>query len=267
MSNAISSSKRVFLCYRREDAQLSAGRIADFLSNRLGDECVFRYSEHEGVPFEAITKKLSDSEVVVVLIGDRFLKASDGRRWLDDQDDFLRVELETAFARYCPVIPLLLEYASLGYSQDYPDTLRPLSRINPVRVSDRHFVADCENLLKVIERSRSSPPPPPGEREKISAEDLVLKWSSWRSPKHDNKNPSGEPVYRFDVITDAVPAVRNRIQKVIYFLPPRWETSPATVTDETDEKAFRLRDLAWASLTVRARVYIKDQGEPITLST
>jgi hypothetical protein len=117
-----------------------------------------------------------------------------------------------------------------------------------------------------VRDAKETPPPFPGENEKITAEDLVLIWRSWRSPKHDHRNPGGEPVYRFDVVIGAPPELLDRIEKVVYYLPPAWgERSPAFITNRED--AFRLKELAWWDLTFRARVYVRNQPDVIALST
>ncbi len=260
--------KRVFLCYRQHDA-FAAGRIAEFLKEKLGADSVFRYIEHPGVRFEDIIQALLSCHVVVLVIGDRWLTTAsgDGRRRLDDPNDFLRLEIEWAFGRHLPVLPVLVEGASLGFPDDFPDSLKPLSRINPLHISDQHFDQDSDRLLIAISNAKPDTAPlPPGEKEKITAQDLVLIWTSWRSPENDYRNPSGGPVYRFDVVIGASPSVLDRIEKVIYFLPPAWGSrSPALIDDRP--AAFRLKETAWWDLTVRARVYVRDQADVIPLST
>jgi hypothetical protein len=173
---------------------------------------------------------------------------------------------ESAFGRHLPVIRLLIENASLGLPDDFPDPLKPLTRINPIRISERHFDSDAEKVLHAVRDSKPTPPALPGENEKMTAEDLVLIWRSWHSPEHDHRNPSGGPVYRFDLVIGAPPELLDRIERVVYYLPPAWgERSPASITNR--EEAFRLREIAWWDLTVRARVYVRNQSDVIPLST
>jgi TIR domain len=260
------SEKRVFICYRDQDNPFAAGRIADFLKSRLGPSNVFRYVEKVGVTFDEITKRLLDSDVVLVVVGKNWKTASaDGRLWFNDPNDFLRIEIEYAFGRGLPVIPVLIEDSSLGYPAEYPDPLKPLTRINPARVSGRDFEKEAEALLGVVNESKPMPPPLPGSNEKISAEDLVLIWRSWRAPKQDHRHPSGGPVYRFDVVIGAAPEILDRIDRVVYYLPPAWPDSPASISDRPD--AFRLKEIAWWDLTIRARVYVRDQADVVALST
>jgi hypothetical protein len=238
------------------------------LTARLGEGSVFRYVDTAGVNFEDITRTLLASDVVLLIIGDRWLSdtADEAERRLDDPNDFLRLEIEYAFARHLPVIPVLIEDAALPFPNQLPDTIKPVSRIVPARVSDRHFAEDAVRLVQLVEEAQSVPPRPPGPMDKVTADDLVLVWTSWRSPKHDHKNPDGGPVYRFDVVIGAEPSVLDRIERVIYFLPPAWgSSSPAIVTDRPS--AFRLRQIMWWDLVVRARVYIQGQAEVQSLSS
>jgi hypothetical protein len=141
--------------------------------------------------------------------------------------------------------------ASLGLPDDYPDSLRPLTRINPIRISEQRFEIDAEKVLQAVRDAKETTPAFPGKNEKITAEDLVLIWRSWRSPEHDHRNPGGEPVYRFDVVIGAPPELLDRIERVVYYLPPAWgERSPAFIMNRED--AFRLQEIAWWDLTVRA---------------
>jgi hypothetical protein len=261
-------TKRVFLCYRHHDAGFAAGRIADYLTAQLGEDAVFRYVDTAGVTFEDITRTLLAADVVLLIMGDRWLSdtADQGQRRLDDPNDFLRLELEYAFARHLPVIPVLIEPAELPFAKDLPDPIKPLSRIVPARVSDRHFAEDAARLVELVANAKPVAPQPPGPEDKVTADDLVLVWTSWRAPRHDHMNPDGLPVYRFDVVIGAEPPVLDRIEKVIYFLPPAWGSwSPALVTDRPS--AFRLKQITWSDLIVRARVYIQGQAEVQSLSS
>jgi hypothetical protein len=266
--NAGMPEKRVFICYRDQDVPFAVGRITDFLKARLGADNVFRYIDNVGVDFSQIVARLWQSDVVLVVIGERWRAPAfpDGRRRLDDPNDFFRLEIESAFGRHLPVIPLLIDNASLGLPDEFPDPLKPLTRINPIRISERHFESDAETVLQAVRDSKPTPPALPGENEKMTAEDLVLIWRSWRSPEHDHRNPSVGPVYRFDVVIGAPPELLDRIERVVYYLPTAWgERSPAAITNRED--AFRLREIAWWDLTVRARVYVRNQSDVIPLST
>ena len=78
-----------------------AGRIYDRLADRLGRESVFFDVDNIqlGVDFiDVLTKRVGACDALVAIIGKSWVSSvsKDGRRRLDDPDDFVRVEIETA---------------------------------------------------------------------------------------------------------------------------------------------------------------------------
>ena len=107
------------------------------------------------------------------------------------------------------------------------------------------------------------PEPPP--EEKITQQHIALTSTSWRDAKRDGDfHP--HKMYRFDVIVAASDEVLNRIAHVTYFLPPAWppSSSPRSVEDRASK--FKLKDLAWGDLIVRAEVRFLTQPEMVSLS-
>jgi hypothetical protein len=86
----------------------------DIDSIQLGDDFV-----------EVITTAVGSCDVLLALIGDRWLTITDerGRARLDDPDDFVRLEIEAALTRNVRVIPILVEGARMPRA----DHLRPAS--------------------------------------------------------------------------------------------------------------------------------------------
>jgi hypothetical protein len=62
---------------------------------------------------EVITSAVGSCDVLLALIGDRWLTIADedGRRRLDNPDDFVRLEIEAALTRNVRVIPILVDGA------------------------------------------------------------------------------------------------------------------------------------------------------------
>src|SRR5947209_6362751 len=91
----------VFISYRRSESQDVTGRIYDRLVGKFTPKQVFKDVESIplGVSFPLhIKQMLSKTRVALVIIGPGWLTASDeqGRRRLDDPNDFVRLEVETA---------------------------------------------------------------------------------------------------------------------------------------------------------------------------
>ena len=110
------SPGRIFISYRREETAYPAGWLYDRLAGRYGDGQIFKDvdSIQLGDDFvEVITRAVGSCDVLLALIGDRWLTITDqdGRRRLDDPDDFVRLEIEAALTRNVRVVPILVDGA------------------------------------------------------------------------------------------------------------------------------------------------------------
>ncbi len=163
----------IFVSYRRSDARHPAGRISDELRQRFGEEKVFTDldSLEPGADFgEAIEETLSTCEVLIAVIGPGWLDAEeDGERRLDDPDDWVRVEIETALDRGIRVIPVLVDGAKMPSKQQLPDALARLARRNAHDLITSSWRATVRELLDNLERlfermaAKAAVPPPAAE--------------------------------------------------------------------------------------------------------
>jgi len=146
---------RVFLSYRRQDAQWFAGRLADSLAAYFGDKRVFRDIEGiaGGADFAAvISESLTSSDAVIVVIGKDWVNARDdqGNRRLDNADDWVAQELVAAMSKGLPVFPVLVEDTQMPRADELPQSLRPLARYNAISVSDSRWEGDTARLAKIV---------------------------------------------------------------------------------------------------------------------
>lgn len=144
-----------FISYRREDSAGYAGRLFDRLVDKLGRDHVFRDIESiaPGDDFaDSIRKQLSTCDVLLVLIGPRWLTATDGqgRKRLEDEKDLVRKEIELGLERKIRVIPVLLPGTSMPNANDLPMTLAPLAQFNAIEIREPHFDHDVAQLVKVV---------------------------------------------------------------------------------------------------------------------
>jgi len=150
-------SAGVFISYRRIDA----GPYARLLQVQLGEHLpgmpVFMDldSIEAGTDFaEAIKTGLDACCVLVALIGSRWLTLADdeGRRRLDNPDDYVRFEIRTALERCVRVIPVLVDGARMPRRQQLPDDLGKLARLNPLEMSYDRYEYDESRLVTVIRK-------------------------------------------------------------------------------------------------------------------
>lgn len=121
----------IFISYRRSDSKNIVGFIAKRLQERFGDDNIFWDIDSipPGVDFRAyVVKRISQCKACLVVIGPDWLRATnaDGSRRIDDEDDLVRVEVESALRLNIPVAPVLVEDARLPFAHDLPPSLAPL---------------------------------------------------------------------------------------------------------------------------------------------
>jgi hypothetical protein len=145
---------QIFINYRRDDASHAAGRLYDRLSAHF--ETFMDVDMDLGIDFvETIEKSVGSSDVLIAVIGKRWLTSSDeeGRRRLDNPEDLVRLEIATALKRGIRVIPVLVEGALMPRSDQLPDDLKALVRRNALEVSHISFRADTERMIAEVERA------------------------------------------------------------------------------------------------------------------
>jgi TIR domain len=152
------ASGRIFISYRREETAYPAGWLYDRLAEHYGSSQIFKDvdSIELGDDFvEVITRAVGSCDVLLALIGTEWLTITDaqGRRRLDNPDDFVRLEVQAALARRVRVIPILVEGARMPRADELPDSLASLVRRQALELSPARFDFDTGRLLKVLDRT------------------------------------------------------------------------------------------------------------------
>lgn len=151
---------RIFISYRREDSAANAGRLHDRLTSRFGDDRVFMDID-DIAPGDDFTKvlyrTLNVCNTVIVVIGRQWADVVDesGCRRLDDPQDFVRMEIETALRRGIRVVPVLVDDATMPDGSELPVTLAALPLRQAVEVRDRYFHDDADRLIASLEVRRN----------------------------------------------------------------------------------------------------------------
>jgi len=143
---------------------MAAGRLADGLKDVFGERQIFRDVEtiEPGEDFTVVLGRALDGcAVMLAVIGPHWLDLTDaeGRRRLDDPNDWTRLEVGTALARNVRVVPVLVDGARMPEADRLPDDLKGLVRRQALEISDKSWKSDVARLIEVLGKIL-----PPGPR-------------------------------------------------------------------------------------------------------
>jgi formylglycine-generating enzyme required for sulfatase activity len=156
---------RIFISYRREDSAFPVQHLYEKLVNRFGKESVI--FDVDTIPLgsdfpDYLAREVSKCDVLLAVIGDRWLDILKQR--LNDPNDFIRIEIQAALERKIPVVPVLLNNASLPNEKDLPKELAGLVykqaakvRAGSIYQSDlKRLIDGLGHLLPVLTPDRNS---------------------------------------------------------------------------------------------------------------
>jgi hypothetical protein len=106
-----------------------------------------------------LQQALQGAQVVIVVIGRRWLAASglSSSNRLHHSEDYVRIEVEMALSQQLPVIPVLVEGASMPAASDLPESIRPLAFHQAHEMSDSRWTYDADRLSALVERHGIAP--------------------------------------------------------------------------------------------------------------
>ena len=131
---------KILISYRRSDTAGVAGRIFDRLVARFGHESIFMDVDH--IPFgidfrDHIRETLLAGDMLLAIVGHRWLGQREGARArMHDDNDPVRVEIETALQNGVTLIPVLVDGAPMPAPDELPSALEKFSY--PERRAGRH---------------------------------------------------------------------------------------------------------------------------------
>lgn len=145
----------IFINYRREDSAGDAGRISDRLFQEFGKDKVFIDVDTIplGVDFiKYLESQVAKCDVLLAVIGRQWLKITDntGKRRIDNEKDFVTIEIMAALRRNIRVIPLLVQNSSMPTQDELPSNLKALASRNGISIRHEHFHDDMTKLIKGI---------------------------------------------------------------------------------------------------------------------
>jgi TIR domain len=148
----------IFINYRREDSGGHAGRVYESLVGHFGRSLVFMdiFDIPPGKDFAlAIDQRISNCDVLLVMIGKRWVSATDqaGRRRLIEPNDFVRLEIDAALRRNVRVIPVLVGGAGMPTQDLLPDSITQLATLNALVIYDDLFRQSISRLIALVATS------------------------------------------------------------------------------------------------------------------
>ena len=147
---------KIALSYRRSDSSAITGRICDRLIARYGKESVFIDIDKipAGIDFrEHIQEVWRHTDVVVAVIGAQWLgtDAAGASRFAQENDP-VRVEIETAIALDVSLIPVLIEGTKMPSAAALPESFKDFVFLNAAEVSSgRDFHLHLDRLIAEID--------------------------------------------------------------------------------------------------------------------
>ncbi len=164
-------AESIFINYRRGEDQAAAGRLYDQLEAAFTRERIFIDVDNiaPGRDFtEELATRVEQCDVFLAVIGRRWADVVDvdGSRRLDNPNDWVRVEIESAQRLGKHIIPVLVDGAEMPRPEKLPDALQPFARRNAARLTHERFRADVQALVVAIGRLREA------ERARLEAERL-----------------------------------------------------------------------------------------------
>jgi hypothetical protein len=149
---------KIFINYRRGDDPGFAQALFGRLEQAFPPERLFMDVDNipPGVDFvHFLDQQVAECDVLLVVIGKHWIDARDSAnaRRLDNPDDFVRLEIESALKQGKRVIPVLVHEARMPRPDELPEGLIPLARRNAVRLTHERFRADAQGLIKALQQT------------------------------------------------------------------------------------------------------------------
>jgi len=153
----------IFLSYRRDDSVSETRNIRDALEHSGHNVFMDKTSIELGKKWpDEIRMALENSEIVIAIIGNKWLTANnpDGRRRIDGENDWVRLELKTALQKNKTIIPILINWATMPSLESLPDDLKELSNCQALHCSEDNWENNIKTLLSMLAQGRNTLPKP-----------------------------------------------------------------------------------------------------------
>jgi TIR domain len=153
---------KIFVSYRRKTTGDITGRIVDRLEAHYGKESIF--IDIDNIPFgvdfrNRIEEVLQECDVMIAVVGRKWLwRTRVDLPNLRRENDWVRLEVESALNRNIRIIPILVDNAQMPVESDLPDGLKDFALLNAASVAGgRDFHTHVDRLIKSIDSKHDLP--------------------------------------------------------------------------------------------------------------
>ena len=149
---------RIFISYRHNEDGMAAGWLVERLAGHFGKDQIFKDVDSIE-PGDDFVKVIADAvgrcDVLLALIGREWLTITgdDGRRRLDNPQDFVRLEIEAGLKRDIRLIPVLIEGTPMPPVDQVPPSLAALVNRQALHFSAAHAEPEFDRLIKALDRT------------------------------------------------------------------------------------------------------------------
>ncbi len=161
MGLSLEAPTQVFISYRRQDTAAAVAHLHHSLGELLGNDRIFRDVDtiQPGENFEAVIQEaLRTTSVCLVVIGPSWLtvKGTSGQRRLDERNDYVRMEIESALRTGIEVIPVLVDGATMPARKKLPESIRGLALRNAYELPWASAISKLGGRVQQIDGQRQA---------------------------------------------------------------------------------------------------------------
>lgn len=142
----------IFVSYRRADTAGYAGRLVDQLKSHFGQQVFFDVdSISPGANFhQVIQETFAKCGAVVILIGKKWLERDPAMPSFGDPKDVITQEVRFAMESRLPILPVLVDGASMPGESVLPAEFAGISRLNAIDLRHTSFDRDVDAVREQL---------------------------------------------------------------------------------------------------------------------
>ncbi len=189
---------KIFISYRRAHDGFLVLNLSEKLRHHFGEDSVFL--DFDTIPLgadfvEYIGNEVGRCDILLAIISEQWAGATDkeGNKRLEQEGDYVRIEIEAALNRDIPVIPVLVGEAYMPPAADLPATIQSIVRRNAIKIrADSEFHHYIERLIRGLElhfKAKENPQPETPAKESAPKPKTRATWKE-RPQSKESERPA-----------------------------------------------------------------------------